>query len=190
MRNPVLALAACLFASLAQAQPAPAPAKYSNVPHCNCGCEQTGKCLCKNCCQRTADPFWEAVAQAPTPTPGPAPTPPASQTATITIVGCVGSIVSFDGTTLWEVGNTRTVTTPPISVDSHYQMTATSFERTITGPVTVSPGKVTTVILDWTNSTLTFSVAARKPAAAPAFNVGGCPGGQCGQSQGFFGRRH
>lgn len=28
------------------------------IPPCNCGCMETGKCGCKNCCERTADPTW------------------------------------------------------------------------------------------------------------------------------------
>lgn len=40
------------------------PAKYGNVAHCNCGCEQTGKCQCKNCSERTADPYWQALVKA------------------------------------------------------------------------------------------------------------------------------
>lgn len=65
------------------------PAKYSNVPHCNCGCEQTGKCQCRNCCQRTADPLWEGVADAPANAPKivETPKPPTICTGTGCMVG-------------------------------------------------------------------------------------------------------
>jgi hypothetical protein len=39
---------------------ATAGVRTSSVPPCNCGCMETGKCLCKNCCERTADPTWTA----------------------------------------------------------------------------------------------------------------------------------
>lgn len=172
-------VALILAAAAAYSRGAEPPAKV-------CDCATTGVCTCPpgecHCPGHRHDQLLAKLpadapvkldapkkADPPAPTPGPpAPPPPAptGQSATVVVTGCLGSVVSFNGYTSWQVGNTRTLTTPPIANVGHYTVTATGPAHTITGDVAVWPGKTTVVTLNWTNDTLVY--AEQKGAIASA----------------------
>jgi hypothetical protein len=113
-----------------------------------------------------------AVANDPKKDPVPPPTPnvqAAPATLVLNELG-PGTKVTLQGVVQDGYGTSRTYVTPPISTDSHFTVVCSSFYGvgySVTGDVTVSPGKTTTATVDWYQNKIRFTTQAVR--AAPVY---------------------
>jgi hypothetical protein len=163
---------ACFFAGCACRAEARDPA--AKCPCVACQCQQGQPCGCGAACSCDHCPGL-----------------PAGVPCTLVVTGVGGVDFEIGGTKYKANGKDRRLVTPPLQRAGHYDFVACTDDVCVTGFITVIPGAVIDVTLDFKAGSLGCKVRETKeppravsyPQYAPRFQFapfrGNCPGGVC-----------